>query len=46
MKTAWREGAVDKSVVAPVSLIVSAFARVGEHAHAGAAADERPTSLC
>ena len=41
MKTAWREGAVDKSVVAPVSLIVSAFAPVrrrASHAHAGAAA--------
>ena len=28
MKTKWREGTVDKSVVAPVSLIVSAFAPV------------------
>jgi phosphoribosylformylglycinamidine synthase len=28
MKTAWRDGATDKSVVAPVSLIVSAFAPV------------------
>src|SRR6185503_19838202 len=28
MKTNWREGTVDKSVVAPVSLIVSAFAPV------------------
>ncbi len=28
MKTAWRDGNVDKSVVAPVSLIVSAFAPV------------------
>ncbi len=28
MKTAWRDGAVSKSVVAPVSLIVSAFAPV------------------
>ncbi len=28
MRTAWREGAVDKQVVAPLSLIVSAFAPV------------------
>jgi phosphoribosylformylglycinamidine synthase len=28
MKTAWREGSADKSVVAPVSLIISAFAPV------------------
>ena len=28
MKTTWRDGGVDKSVVAPVSLIVSAFAPV------------------
>jgi phosphoribosylformylglycinamidine synthase len=30
MKTVWREGAEQKSVVAPVSLIVSAFAPVGD----------------
>jgi phosphoribosylformylglycinamidine synthase len=30
MKTQWREGAADKSVVAPVSLIVSAFAPVAD----------------
>jgi phosphoribosylformylglycinamidine synthase len=30
MKTTWREGATTKSVVAPVSLIVSAFAPVGD----------------
>ncbi len=30
MKTAWRDGAQEKSVVAPVSLIVSAFAPVGD----------------
>ncbi|MGC4028309.1 MAG: phosphoribosylformylglycinamidine synthase [Steroidobacteraceae bacterium] len=30
MKTAWSEGAEHKSVVAPVSLIVSAFAPVGD----------------
>jgi phosphoribosylformylglycinamidine synthase len=30
MRTQWREGNVDKSVVAPVSLIVSAFAPVGD----------------
>jgi phosphoribosylformylglycinamidine synthase len=30
MKTVWGEGAVRKSVVAPVSLIVSAFAPVGD----------------
>jgi phosphoribosylformylglycinamidine synthase len=30
MKTTWREGAATKSVVAPVSLIVSAFAPVGD----------------
>jgi len=30
MKTAWSEGATKKSVVAPVSLIVSAFAPVGD----------------
>src|SRR5579863_10532026 len=30
MKTAWRDGAVERSVVAPVSLIVSAFAPVDD----------------
>ena len=30
MKTTWRDGDVDKSVVAPVSLIVSAFAPVND----------------
>ena len=30
MKTVWSEGAIKKSVVAPVSLIVSAFAPVGD----------------
>jgi phosphoribosylformylglycinamidine synthase len=30
MKTTWRDGAAQKSVVAPVSLIVSAFAPVGD----------------
>ena len=30
MRTAWREGGVEKSVTAPVSLIVSAFAPVGD----------------
>ena len=30
MRTAWQEGATDKSVTAPVSLIVSAFAPVGD----------------
>ena len=39
MKTQWREGAAQKSVVAPVSLIVSAFAPVaGRAPHADAAA--------
>jgi phosphoribosylformylglycinamidine synthase len=28
MKTAWRDDGIDKEVTAPVSLIVSAFARV------------------
>ena len=48
MKTAWREGALDKSVVAPVSLIVSAFAPVGDVRRTLTPAlqlDERPTSL-
>src|ERR1700687_1797986 len=30
MRTAWREGSIDKEVTAPVSLIVSAFARVAD----------------
>jgi phosphoribosylformylglycinamidine synthase len=30
MRTAWREGGADKSVTAPISLIVSAFARVAD----------------
>ncbi|MDX1376797.1 MAG: phosphoribosylformylglycinamidine synthase, partial [Burkholderiales bacterium] len=30
MRTAWREGAVDKQVVAPLSLVVSAFAPVAD----------------
>ncbi len=30
MRTAWREGEVDKSVTAPVSLIVSAFAPIAD----------------
>jgi phosphoribosylformylglycinamidine synthase len=30
MKTAWRDGALERSVVAPVSLIVSAFAPVAD----------------
>jgi phosphoribosylformylglycinamidine synthase len=30
MKTSWPQAGVDRSVVAPVSLIVSAFARVGD----------------
>ncbi|MEO8740291.1 MAG: phosphoribosylformylglycinamidine synthase [Casimicrobiaceae bacterium] len=30
MRTTWRDGATDKSVTAPVSLIVSAFARVAD----------------
>jgi len=48
MKTTWREGSVEKSVVAPVSLIVSAFARVGDVSRTLTPAlqlDERPTSL-
>ncbi|HTD30448.1 MAG TPA: phosphoribosylformylglycinamidine synthase [Steroidobacteraceae bacterium] len=48
MKTAWREGSVAKSVVAPVSLIVSAFAPVAEVRRTLTPAlqlDERPTSL-
>jgi phosphoribosylformylglycinamidine synthase len=48
MKTAWREEGADKSVVAPVSLIVSAFARVADVRRTLTPAlqlDERPTSL-
>jgi phosphoribosylformylglycinamidine synthase len=48
MKTAWREAGEDKSVVAPVSLIVSAFARVADVRRTLTPAlqlDERPTSL-
>ncbi len=48
MKTAWREDGVHKSVVAPVSLIVSAFAPVADARRTLSAAlqlDERPTSL-
>jgi phosphoribosylformylglycinamidine synthase len=30
MRTAWREGGVDKAVTAPVSLIVSAFAAIAD----------------
>ncbi len=48
MKTAWREGAAHKSVIAPVSLIVSAFAPVRDVRRTLTPAlqmDERPTSL-
>jgi phosphoribosylformylglycinamidine synthase len=48
MKTAWREGDTDKSVVAPVSLIISAFAPVKDVRRTLTPAlqmDERPTSL-
>ena len=48
MKTAWREDGVEKSVVAPVSLIVSAFAPVADARRTLTPAlqlDERPTSL-
>ncbi len=48
MKTAWAEGGRDFSVVAPVSLIVSAFAPVGDVRNTLTPAlqlDERPTSL-
>ena len=48
MKTAWREGELDKSVVAPVSLVVSAFAPVRDVRRTLTPAlqlDERPTSL-
>jgi phosphoribosylformylglycinamidine synthase len=48
MKTAWREGGVEKSVIAPVSLIVSAFAPVRDVRRTLTPTlqlDERPTSL-
>ena len=46
MKTAWREGTVERSVVAPVSLIVSAFAPLQDARRTLTPAlqlDERPT---
>ena len=48
MKTVWREGELEKRVVAPVSLIISAFAPVGDVRRTLTPAlqlDERPTSL-
>ncbi|MBV8497357.1 MAG: phosphoribosylformylglycinamidine synthase, partial [Gammaproteobacteria bacterium] len=48
MKTVWRDGSAEKSVVAPVSLIVSAFAPVGDARATLTPALEleaRPTSL-
>lgn len=48
MKTVWREGDGNKSVVAPVSLIISAFAPVKDVRRTLTPAllmDERPTSL-
>ena len=48
MKTAWREGEQEKSVIAPVSLIVSAFAPLRDARRTLTPAlqlDERPTSL-
>jgi phosphoribosylformylglycinamidine synthase len=48
MKTAWRDGGADKSVVAPVSLVISAFAPVRDVRRTVTPAlvlDERPTSL-
>jgi phosphoribosylformylglycinamidine synthase len=48
MKTAWRDGELDKSVVAPVSLVISAFAPVRDVRRTLTPAlqlDERPTSL-
>ncbi|MBS0579722.1 MAG: phosphoribosylformylglycinamidine synthase [Proteobacteria bacterium] len=48
MKTAWRDGGVEKSVVAPVSLVISAFAPVRDVRRTVTPAlvlDERPTSL-
>jgi len=48
MKTAWHDGALERSVVAPVSLVVSAFAPVADAARTLTPAlelDERPSSL-
>jgi phosphoribosylformylglycinamidine synthase len=48
MRTVWRDGDIHKSVVAPVSLIVSAFAPVADVRRTLTPAlqmDERPTSL-
>src|SRR6201984_3242706 len=48
MRTVWSEGGVEKSVVAPVSLIVSAFAPVADVRRTLTPAlelDERPSSL-
>jgi len=48
MKTAWRDGALERSVVAPVSLVVSAFAPVADAGRTLTPAlelDERPSSL-
>ncbi|MDB6046627.1 MAG: purL [Gammaproteobacteria bacterium] len=48
MKTSWRDGGLSKSVVAPVSLIISAFAPVKDVRRTLTPAlqmDERPTSL-
>jgi phosphoribosylformylglycinamidine synthase len=48
MKTAWRQGDTSKSVVAPVSLIVSAFAPVTDASRTLTPAlqlDEQPSSL-
>ena len=48
MKTAWHADGAERSVVAPVSLIVSAFARVADVRRTLTPAlqlDERPTSL-
>ena len=48
MKTAWRDGGLSKSVVAPVSLIISAFAPVKDARRTLTPAlqmDERPTSV-
>ena len=48
MQTAWREAGVPRSVVAPLSLIVSAFAPVADARRTLTPAlqlDERPTSL-
>jgi len=48
MKTVWRDGETPKSVVAPVSLIISAFAPVKDVRRTATPAlqmEERPTSL-